>query len=217
MLCPALQARAPSPQAARRYRAARGRAQARDRAAGTAVFTLIRLQQYNPRVLPPHHASVPHHRRGATTRQDHRDGLPQNRRLQVGLAGAARARPAAGAAAGEPRRHGTHLDGEHIRDAAWVGTHMQGARVVWRPRRPIRELCKAYKAVDITAVSTDNFTQLSIFTELQAHMVPAPSKSAVKLIVPAPSKSYVENHAQKRIFCFFANVVSVWLPGRTRG
>ena len=105
----------------------------------------------------------------------------------------------------------------HIRDAAWVGTHMQGARVVWRPRRPIRELCKAYKAVDITAVSTDNFTQLSIFTELQAHMVPAPSKSAVKLIVPAPSKSYVENHAQKRIFCFFANVVSVWLPGRTRG
>jgi hypothetical protein len=73
------------------------------------------------------------------------------------------------------------------------------------------------KAVDITAVSTDNFTQLSIFTELQAHMVPAPSKSAVKLIVPAPSKSYVENHAQKRIFCFFANVVSVWLPGRTRG
>jgi hypothetical protein len=108
VLCPALQARAPSPQAARRYRTARGRAQARDRAAGTAVFTSI-LKQYNPRVLPPHHATVPHHRRGATTRQEHRDGLPQDPRLRVGLAGAARARPAAGTAAGEPRRHGTNV------------------------------------------------------------------------------------------------------------
>ena len=34
----------------------------------TAVFTSI-LQQCNPRVLPPHHATVAHHRRGATTRQ----------------------------------------------------------------------------------------------------------------------------------------------------
>jgi len=80
---------------------------------------------------------------------------------------------------------------------------MQGARVVWRPRRPIRELCKAYKAVDITAVSTDNFTQLSIFTELQAHMVPAPSKSAVKLIVPAPSKNRTSKITPRNGFFVF--------------
>ena len=69
------------------------------------------------------------------------------------------------------------------------------------------------KAVDITAVSTDNFTQLSIFTELQAHMVPAPSKSAVKLIVPAPSKNRTSKiyHAQKRIFfCECSFCLAAW-------
>ena len=49
---------------------------------------------------------------------------------------------------------------ESIRSAAWVGTWA----LVWGP---IRELCEEFKTVDITAVSTDNFTQLSIFTELQ--------------------------------------------------
>ena len=49
---------------------------------------------------------------------------------------------------------------ESIRAAAWVGTWA----LVWRP---IRELHEPFKAVDITAVSTDNFKQLSIFTELQ--------------------------------------------------
>ena len=49
---------------------------------------------------------------------------------------------------------------ESIRAAAWVGTWA----LVWGP---IRELCEEFKTVDITAVSTDNFTQLSIFTELQ--------------------------------------------------
>ena len=47
-----------------------------------------------------------------------------------------------------------------------MGWHTHGRSC----RRPIRELCKAYitrRFVDITAVSTDNFTQLSIFTELQ--------------------------------------------------
>eukprot|EP00964_Phaeocystis_antarctica_P116695 scaffold80606_cov74-Phaeocystis_antarctica.AAC.1 len=48
------------------------------------------------------------------------------RRLRGGLVCAARARPAAGAAAGEPRRHGAHFDGEHPR--CGVGRYV-GARV----------------------------------------------------------------------------------------